>query len=82
MKSLMLGATLGVMLMFSVGAALTRESATVEYKALRVVVNDTFDSQLNNMAEEGWTVVSSSTTQSAPTSAPYGVVIFKREKTR
>ena len=81
-KNLFLGATLGAIVMFSLGAALTREPAPVEYKTLREVVTGAFDGKLNNMAEQGWTLVSSSTTQSAPTADMHAVVIFKREKMR
>ncbi|SRR5213594_1948354 len=61
----------------------THDSGTLEYKTLRsYVYGDEFDKKLNNVADEGWTVVSSSTTQSTQTSAPYAVVILKREKMR
>jgi len=81
-KSLFLGATLGASLVFAIGAAPDREPAPVEYKTLRENVTDSFDAKLNNIADQGWTLVSSSTTQSTPSSSPYAVVIFKREKTR
>jgi hypothetical protein len=80
--SLFLGVALGASLVFAIGAAPDREPAPVEYKTLRENVTDNFDAKLNNMADQGWTLVSSSTTQLTPTSVPYGVVIFKREKAR
>ena len=59
-KSLFLGATLGASLVFAIGAAPDREPASVEYKTLRENVTDSFDAKLNNMADQGWTLVSSS----------------------
>jgi hypothetical protein len=81
-KSLFLGATLGASLVFAIGAATTHESAPVEYKTLREQVTDSLDAKLNNMADQGWTLVSSSAMHIAPSSGPYAVVIFKRDKTR
>ncbi|HMJ64019.1 MAG TPA: hypothetical protein VK615_01620 [Candidatus Binatia bacterium] len=81
-KTLFLGAMLGASLVFAIGAAPTHESAPVEYKALREGVTDSFDAKLNNMADQGWTLVSSSVMHIAPSANPYAVVIFKREKTR
>jgi len=81
-KSLFLGATLGASLVFAIGAAPDREPAPVEYKTLRENVTDSFDAKLNNMADQGWTLVSSSAMHIPANSAPYAVVIFKREKTR
>ena len=81
-KSLFLGLTLGASIVFAIGAAPDREPAPVEYKTLREHVTDSFDAKLNNMAEQGWTLVSSSAMHIPGNGAPYAVVVFKREKAR
>lgn len=79
-KSLVLGMFLGAVVLFSVAAATTGDSTALEYKTLRAYAYaEKFDKQLNEMAHDGWTVVSSSTTQD-PGQTPYAVVIFKRTK--
>ena len=80
MKSLVLGVILGAVVVASVAAATTGDSTALEYKTLRAYAYaEQFDKQLNDLANDGWTVVSSSTTLE-PGATPYAVVIFKRTK--
>jgi hypothetical protein len=79
-KSLVLGVFLGAVVVFSVAAATTGDSPALEYKTLRAYAYaGQFDKQLNELARDGWAVVSSSTTQE-PGQTPYAVVIVKRAK--
>jgi hypothetical protein len=50
-----------------------------EYKSLQTFVYNDLDQKLNKLAAEGWTVVSSSTSQNQADS-PFAVVILKRPK--
>jgi len=58
-KSLVLGAALGAVVVFSVGAA--TEHKKPEYRQLPTQLND---QSLNKLADEGWTVVCTGTSQS------------------
>ena len=57
-KSLVVGAALGAAVVFSLGAATTGKKS--EY---RQVPTQQSDESLNKMAEEGWTVVCTGTSQ-------------------
>ena len=81
-KSLFVGTALGASVVLAIGAVPDREPAPIEYKTLREHVTDSFDAKLNNMAEQGWTLVSSSAMHIPPNGYPYAVVVFKREKMR
>jgi uncharacterized protein YcfL len=52
-----------------------------EYKSLQMFVHSTpdLDQELNKLAEDGWSVITSSTSQGEG-SSPYAVVLLKRPK--
>jgi hypothetical protein len=81
LKSVVLGAFLSAVIVLSIAAATAGDPPAVEYKALRAYVyTEQFEKALNDLARQGWTVVSSSTTQANEQSTPYAVVILQRLK--
>jgi hypothetical protein len=61
------------------GCATSHHSSQWEYKTLQTHASGKLDSTLNELARDGWIVVSSSTSQNE-NSTPWIVIILKRQK--
>ena len=76
-KSVLIGAFLGAVIIFSIAAATNRGRTVWEYK---VVTGNVFQEQLgkaiNNGVADGWEFVSAS----GPNNENWGIAVLKREK--
>ena len=81
LRSMLLGAFLSAAILLSVAAVTSGRSTVLEYKVLRTYAyHGQFEKTLNELALEGWSVVSSSTTVASVQSEPHAVVILQRPK--
>ena len=83
MRKQITAVSLAILLAFALsGCATCREHHAVEYKVVRAFAYPSLEKQLNDLSQQGWSVISISTSQQSvgKDGVPEVIVLLKRAK--